>query len=155
MKDPKESAKNDVMALFFLVVVAAIVYTLTLLPSKMVLINTIYFMVLVIVYHLYLQLRSYLSQNSERKLLNKLFDNFPKGMTYEKIHAKTQLDKIKVDRLVINGYLSKHGAEYMMGPNACHLMAAWQSEITNRQLFLLSVTILVVSIVVLTLRVIS
>jgi len=152
MQEAKESARHDVIAVFFLIIVAVIIYALSFLPSKTVLRDTVYFMVLVIAYHLYLQLRSYFAQNGERRLLNKLFENFPRGMSFEKIHSKMHLDKGRIDALVTHGFLSKHGSDYVIGPHACPMVAAWQSEITNRQLFLLSVTILVVSVIILSLQ---
>jgi|GEM_PF-5302471 len=154
MDDILSSTKKDAFSLFFLVFAAGFLWLFTWLPFKTVFRIAVFVLMTILAYHIYLYVRRGLAKNETKSLVRKLFVIFPAEISESEIFEKTDMTSKELGRLVENGCVAKNSDGYFLGPNAPVLTMAWEMENLNRQFFLLSVTILVVSIILLALNIV-
>lgn len=141
---------SKVKSLVGVILIVGLLYWLSSgLSNRVMLQGAVYGLIGVLVYHLYTQFEDYYAQNSLKRLMKQLYSSFPEGYITESELKHMHVPKSMVASLIKIGCLQAEGkGQYVLGNNAIHVMNIWQTEHLNRQIFVLTIALLVVSIIV-------
>ena len=141
---------STVKSLVGVIIIVGLLYWLNSgIPNRMMLQGAIYVLTGVLVYHLYTQFEDYYAQDALKKLMKQLYVSFPEGYLTDADLKRKNVSKSTVAGLVKIGCLQSEGkGRYVLGENSIHIMNIWQTEHLNKQIFVLTIALLVVSIIV-------
>ncbi|MCX8197816.1 MAG: hypothetical protein N3F07_01300 [Candidatus Micrarchaeota archaeon] len=131
------------------VLIVGLIYALsTWAPNKLMLQIAVYVLMGILIYHLYSQFEEHSARSNLKKLVGKLYSSFPESHLTDEDLQRYGISKSAAAGLVKLGCMAPEGkGKYVLGERALHIISMWQAEHLNRQIFVLTVALLVVSII--------